>query len=148
MEPRSLNEVFWSANKRCFGCGVENDMGLHLRMYEHDGGVVARWQPRSEYENWSGVIHGGLLTAALDELGGAAAWLAFLRRDGEGPSMVTAELTVRFRTPARTGQTFDSTARVTELGNHHALAEGSLVAGETLVSVMSARYVKLDNVLG
>jgi uncharacterized protein (TIGR00369 family) len=144
MGRRSLNEQFWSENKRCFACGEQNELGLQLKIYEQDGVVRARWHPRPEYSNWYGTVHGGVLTVALDEIAGSAAWLEFHRRDGDSPYLVTAEYTVRFTASARVESTFDCAARVVELDKRAAVVEGTLRDGDTLVATMEGRFVKLQ----
>jgi acyl-coenzyme A thioesterase PaaI-like protein len=139
---RSLNEQLWSDYQRCFACGQENQIGLQLELYECAGAVVSRWEPRPEYENWYGIVHGGVLTVALDELGGTAAWLAFRRRGDEFALLVTAELTVSFRAPVRIGRVLDCSARVIEIGDRSALVEANLGAEGTVCTSMVGRYVK------
>ncbi len=138
---RSLNDRLWPDYQRCFACGQENECGLQLELYESDGAVVCRWVPRPEYENFHGIVHGGILTVALDELAGTAAWLAFRRRDGdEWPSLVSADVTVRFRAPARVGRALDGRARVIELERRHAIAEANLSAEGSVVATIVGRY--------
>lgn len=141
---RSLNDELWPDYQRCFACGQENEIGLQLELHESGDAVVCRWEPRSEYENYHGIVHGGVLAVALDELAGVAAWLAFRRRDAEDwPLLVAAQFTVRFHAPARIGRAHDGRARVTELADRHALVEASLEAEGTIVTSMAGRYVKL-----
>lgn len=143
-QPRSLNEELWPEYQRCFACGAENEIGLQLTLYERNGAVVSRWKPRPEYENFYGIVHGGVVAVALDELGGTAAWLAFRRLYGdEWPLVVTAECTLRFHSPSKMGQTFDVSARVVELHKRHALVEASLGAESSELVSMVARYVKI-----
>lgn len=142
-ETRSLNDQYWSENEGCFGCGRRNRSGLRLQMYERDGAVVATWRPRSAHQNWAGIVHGGVIAAALDEVSGAAAWLAFLRRDGEPPDMVTAELTMKFRTPVRVSHGYVCIATMTELNNRDALVGATLADDHVEVASATARYVKI-----
>lgn len=56
----------------------------------------------TEYANFWGIVHAGVLTvAALDELAATAAWLAFRRRGVQQPFVVSAEYTVGFALAAR-----------------------------------------------
>ena len=81
------------AYRRCFGCGSENPIGLRLRFEAVDGGVVARFRPRPEYQGWDGMLHGGILLTMLDET------LAYAALFAAGPA-VTAELRARLRKPS------------------------------------------------
>lgn len=87
----------------------------------------------------------GVLTVALDELAGTAAWLAFRRRGDQQPFVVSAEYTVRFRAAARIGQPLDCSARATELGDRHALVEAKLEAEGSEVATLIGRYVLKPN---
>jgi acyl-coenzyme A thioesterase PaaI-like protein len=75
----------------CFACGRENPVGLHItyRVVE-PGSVRADWHPSSEYTGFDGVIHGGVVTTALDE----AMAKAIVSTDTKG---LTCELKMRFR---------------------------------------------------
>ena len=59
----------------CFGCSPANEHGLHLRFWLDGEELVAKWQPKKEYEGWVGVLHGGIQATLMDE---AAAWLVFV----------------------------------------------------------------------
>lgn len=144
MQHQSLNEQLWPNYQRCFGCGAENELGLQLNLYERAGAVISRWEPRPEYANFWGTVHGGVLTVALDELAGTAAWLGFRRRGDQQP-VVTAEFTVRFRAAARIGQPLDCSARAIELGDRHALVEAKLEAQGSEVAALIGRYVLKPN---
>jgi acyl-coenzyme A thioesterase PaaI-like protein len=76
---------------KCFACGPENAIGLHLR-FERDaqGGVLARTELRPEFQGWRGIAHGGVALALLDEAMAQAAGSAGYRG-------VTASMNARFR---------------------------------------------------
>lgn len=77
---------------RCFACGPENAIGLHLH-FEPDGeGVIARTQLRGDFQGWRGIAHGGIAMALLDEAMAHASGAA-------GQRGVTASINVRFRKP-------------------------------------------------
>ncbi|MDD4755282.1 MAG: PaaI family thioesterase [Prolixibacteraceae bacterium] len=78
----------------CFGCSPANDKGLHLEFWEDGDEIIAKWQPRKEFEGWTGVLHGGIQATLLDE---AAAWLVFIKLKTAG---VTAQLSVEYPKPA------------------------------------------------
>jgi acyl-coenzyme A thioesterase PaaI-like protein len=83
----------------CFGCGHLNSHGLRLDFYataEGDG-VWAAFTPAPEHEGFAGVVHGGIVTAALDE---AMGWAVFVR----GVWAVTAKIGVAFRRPVGVGE--------------------------------------------
>lgn len=77
----------------CFVCGLGNPIGLQAAFYEDDAGrVTAKFTPRPEHQGFPGVMHGGIVTALLDETLGRVAIAA-------GRWMVTGRLNIRFRRP-------------------------------------------------
>lgn len=83
-----------SDNKRCFGCGELNPIGLNMSFaYNPDKGTsTAKLTLSADFQGWEGVAHGGIVTTVLDE---ALAHAAFSRNI----PCVTGEITVRFKKP-------------------------------------------------
>lgn len=82
---------------RCFACGPENEIGLHLRFERlDDDGVCARATLGPEFQGWKGIAHGGIALALLDEAMAHAAGAAGYRG-------VTASMNARFRKPVPLG---------------------------------------------
>jgi acyl-coenzyme A thioesterase PaaI-like protein len=83
-------------SKMCLVCGLKNGGGLHASFYEVDGGdLVALFTPREEHQSYPGRLHGGLITAMLDETIGRAV-IVGCAEDIWG---VTVEFTTRFKKP-------------------------------------------------
>lgn len=81
----------------CFGCGDDNPCGLRLRFATTGPGAVeAVFVPRVQDEGFFGVVHGGIVTAMLDE---AMAW-ATVAADAWA---MTARIEVRFHRPVKVG---------------------------------------------
>jgi acyl-coenzyme A thioesterase PaaI-like protein len=85
--------------RHCFGCGSENESGLRIDVeYSlEDRWCRAPFTPAPFHEGPPGIVHGGIVSTALDE---AMAWLATLLGADVGPA-VTASLTVKLRAPMR-----------------------------------------------
>ena len=89
----------------CFGCGLANPRGLHLRSYAQGDVVVATFTPWPEHDNGLGYLNGGIIATLLDCHSGAAVlhvadlrgWEAF---PGAAIAFVTAGLDVRYLRPA------------------------------------------------
>ena len=82
----------------CFACGLDNKRGLQLKFrVDPDGSATASWVPGSEWEGPRGIVHGGIVTTLLDEAMAKAVAVT-------GCKTMTAELRVRFRQYAETGE--------------------------------------------
>lgn len=83
-------------SKHCFVCGVENKSGLNLAFYDTaPGHVEARWNARSDFQGFPGIVHGGIIAAALDE----AATRTVFGANRSARLVVTASLEIRYRRP-------------------------------------------------
>ena len=82
----------------CFACGSDNPRGLQLKFHvDSERAAVANLTLDSRWEGPRGVIHGGIVTTLLDEAMAKAA-------AATGAKTMTAELRVRFRQSAETGE--------------------------------------------
>jgi acyl-coenzyme A thioesterase PaaI-like protein len=55
-------------SRMCFVCGIENAIGFHLVFYtDEKGRCVARFRPKPEHQGYPGHLHGGIISALLDE---------------------------------------------------------------------------------
>lgn len=85
----------------CFVCGLENPNGLHLHFYQPaPGEVEARVRIPAGFQGWTGVVHGGVIAAMLDE----AAGRAFLDGGNLDRFLFTAKLEIRYRKPVPVDQ--------------------------------------------
>ena len=81
----------------CFVCGRDNSIGLHVHFFQDgDDCVHAEFTPREEHQGFPGVMHGGLVTALLDEIIGRTA----IAKDYW---CMTARLQVRIKKPIPIG---------------------------------------------
>lgn len=92
---------------RCFGCGRLNPHGLRLGFFREPNGdgVWTPFTPQVEHEGFGGVVHGGVVTAVLDEV---MAWAVYAR----GVWAMTGKIEVRFRKPVAIGVPTRAHARV------------------------------------
>ncbi len=90
----------------CFACGQGNPIGLRLR-FRGDGDTVrAEFTPGPHYQGYDGVLHGGIVAAALDD---AMAQLFHMK----GQESLTARLEIRFRKETPVGERLVVTAWLT-----------------------------------
>ena len=92
------NRINSADDHYCFGCGRLNPNGLHLHFYplDDDSGVWAPFTPAREQEGYMGMVHGGIISTALDE---AMAW-ALYRLDIWA---VTGRMSLAFKRPVEVG---------------------------------------------
>jgi acyl-coenzyme A thioesterase PaaI-like protein len=90
----------------CFACGPANPIGLRLHFKEDGDTVCAEFTPGAHYQGYDGVLHGGIVAAALDD---AMAQL-FYRK---GQESLTARLEIRFRKETPVGERLVVTAWLT-----------------------------------
>lgn len=82
-------------DKTCFGCGQENQHGLKLELhYDSDTKTAyGEYTATQEYEGLPNIIHGGIVTAMLDET------MMTINKYLEITAL-TGELSVRYLQPA------------------------------------------------
>lgn len=107
----------------CFACGQANPIGLRLRFEDDGDGIRAQFTPGPQYQGYDGVLHGGIIAAALDD---AMANL-FHRR---GRETVTARLEIRYRREAPIGRPLIVTARTTSERGRMFTAEATLALAD------------------
>jgi uncharacterized protein (TIGR00369 family) len=121
----------------CFVCGKSNEIGLRSRFYIKDDlpineegvEVAADITFTKEYEGFKGVVHGGVITALIDE---AMGWSSTVKTK---LLYVTVNLNVNFIKPVRVGEKLIFKAKMIEDKKRVSLNEGVVVntKGEILV---------------
>ena len=53
---------------QCFVCGADNPHGLRLRFRFEAGEIRAEFVPREAHAGYKGIVHGGVVASALDEV--------------------------------------------------------------------------------
>jgi acyl-coenzyme A thioesterase PaaI-like protein len=130
-----------SAYDRCFGCGAQNPIGLHLGHFaETADGLEAPFTPGSNFNGFHGVVHGGVIATALDEI---SAWSAIV---SEGVFVFTAKLDIRYRTEAKVGDTFVLSGTVTQRRGRRLLIDAEMRSGDTVAAQSSGLFVVADTV--
>jgi uncharacterized protein (TIGR00369 family) len=129
-----------NVSRMCMVCGRDNDSSLKARFYElDDGEILGVFAPLEIHQSYPGRVHGGVVTAMLDETIGRAVNL--VDHDAWG---VTVEITVRFRRPVPTGEEVRVLGRLTR--DTSRLFEGSgeiRLADGTLAAEATGRYMKM-----
>ena len=130
---------------RGFGSGPANEHGLRLQPHptpEGDG-AEATWTADERYASaYPGVLHGGIVSTLLDEIGG---WAVMVAAGGEPRvPLVLAEYTVRLRRPTPTGQPLRVCARVAETDERGAWVEAAVELDGEVTATARGRYVRIS----
>ncbi len=96
MEDKIINELD-NGDNYCFACGTDNPYGLKLHFRIDGDRFVTETVLVREYQGYTGVTHGGIVSTLLDEAMGG--YLVAL-----GEKAVTGRLSVRYRHPTPIGE--------------------------------------------
>lgn len=124
----------------CIICGMDNDLGVQAPFYEmEDGSVYTIFKFKPEHQSYPGRVHGGLITAMLDELAGRVLWVV-----EPDTYAVTTSLEVRFRKPVPYDVDLKGVGVLTKNTSRAFEADGKIynMEGELLASAVM-RYMKL-----
>ncbi len=112
--------------RQCFVCGETRLGRLGVRFRVVNGMVRASFTPTEKHVGFPNIVHGGIITALLDE---AMAWAAFA---ATGQFALSAEITVRFLKPLPVGQTVEVVGYF--IRRHHRFLElGSEIQDEQAI---------------
>ncbi|MDH7568935.1 MAG: PaaI family thioesterase [Armatimonadota bacterium] len=126
-----------SDNGGCFACGPNNPIGLHLRFRFEGDEYVTEYVPAPEHQGFAGITHGGLLATVLDEVMARGLW-------AQGERVVTAELKVSLRQPARVGEALTIRGRLLARRGRLFHCEARAVRGDgTLVAVAEGKLLRV-----
>jgi acyl-coenzyme A thioesterase PaaI-like protein len=108
-------------NPRCVICGADNPNGLQLEFCAGIDGAEARWIPSEGWESFHGTVHGGVVTAVLDE----AMSQAVIARDWQA---LTVDLRVRFHDRVRPGERLRVHGWIVERRKRRIVTQAKLVS--------------------
>lgn len=125
--------------RNCFVCGPENPVGLRLTFRLEDETCVSEFTPDENHVGYPGVVHGGMIYSAMDDV--MANWL-YLR----GARAYTARCEIRYHEPAAVGQALRLVGRQT--GGNRKVAKMEATAVRTTdgrtVATAAAVFVIVD----
>jgi len=142
MNNKSIQETY-APNMKCFGCGPANEKGLHIRSFPQNDEVVAEWQPRTEYEAFTGMLSGGIIGTLLDcHCNWAAAYHLMKRSEQDHPPCtVTAEYSIKLLRPTPTDAPIRLVARVVQSTENSAIVDGELIAHDKVCATCRGMFV-------
>jgi uncharacterized protein (TIGR00369 family) len=123
------------ADHHCFACGDTNPIGMRLTIELGEATASATWTAGDDYVGWSDKLHGGIVATLLDEV---MAWAC----SSYDAWAVTAEMTVRYRSPASPGETLSAVGRVVSRRRRIYEVSGRVTGGDgRVVAEGSGRYL-------
>jgi acyl-coenzyme A thioesterase PaaI-like protein len=129
-----------AGDARCFGCGPENEAGLHLAFRQTGTATVeCTYAVPAHLCGGPATVHGGIQATILDEALGKAALLGFA--DGPRRRIVTAEFSLRYRRPAPLGEPLTARAELVRVEGANVFVRGALFACDgTELTTAEARW--------
>lgn len=125
-----------SDNQYCFICGKDNPVGLHLDLVVDREAKCAETKVAvpAEYQGWEGMVHGGIISALLDEVCAYAGMTV-------AKTVVTGELKTRFRKPVPVEADIRAVARVVNHARRTVLVEAELLMQDDVLASAEAKMV-------
>ncbi len=126
----------------CFACGLGNPIGLHLDDFtlDGDGTVTAAFRPRPDYGGFEGLLHGGIVATALDEI---MAWAAML---AEGHLVYTGTMDLRYHRPAPVDADYVMVGRVEERRGRRFRLAGEMHTGGEKIAAGRGLYLAREEI--
>lgn len=128
--------------KTCFVCGLDNQYGLKASFYETETNeVIAVFTTKNEHQSYPGRVHGGVISAILDETIGRAVSIG----GGDFVFGVTAELSVSYKKPVPLGCELKVIGRIVSDNRRIFVAEGELfLPNGEVAATARGTYLKLS----
>ena len=130
-------------SKMCIMCGLDNEYGVRAPFYNmEDGSVMTLFRYREQHQSYPGRVHGGLITAMLDEMGLRALWARELSEETFG---VTFSLDTKYRKPVPYDQPLIGKGMIIKNSPRFFVTEARIMdsSGEVLANG-TVKYLKLS----
>ncbi len=126
----------------CIICGMDNPASVKAMFYEMENNEIrSLFTFRKEHQSYPGRVHGGMITAMLDELIGRAMWIP------EPETLaVTMTLDVKYRGLVPIDTPLRAAGRITQNSSRGYVGEGEIydMNGKVLASAQGT-FRKLSN---
>ncbi len=127
-------------SRMCLICGLQNPLGFKAAFYELENDELASvFIPAEQHQSYPGILHGGMISAILDETIGRAILI-------QSPDImgVTIEMTVRYLKPVPLNKEVKAYGRVTHEDAKFFEGTGEIILdnGE-IVARGHAKFMKL-----
>ncbi|MDR2492737.1 MAG: PaaI family thioesterase [Coriobacteriales bacterium] len=125
----------------CLVCGTNNLLSLQAQFLNlDDGSICALFTALPEHQGYPGRVHGGIISAVIDETIGRSVQTRYPEVFG-----VTIELCVRFRAPVPVGERLKVIARLDRHSKRVYEGSAELVLSDGTVAAQgTAKYLRLE----
>jgi acyl-coenzyme A thioesterase PaaI-like protein len=122
---------------RCFACGPENPIGLHIEFTLEDGLCTGLFTPGENHVGFPDTVHGGIIFSALDDVMANNLYLRGIRAH-------TARCEIRYRRNLRVGEQIRLTSKVDKERKSLVIlnAEARTVQGDAMVADCRASFMR------
>ncbi|MDR3318190.1 MAG: PaaI family thioesterase [Clostridiales bacterium] len=130
-----------NVSRNCIVCGIESGLSLKTQFFEVEGGLlVAVPHIKDGHQSFPGRMHGGMITALLDEVIGRAYQIEY-----PGDWGVTGELTTRYLKPVPLDKPILAVGRITQSTERLFFGDGKIILAESgqVLAACVAKYFRL-----
>jgi len=122
----------------CFVCGDKNKIGLKVEFFFDKGKAKAQYTPTPEFEGYKDILHGGILSALLDEV-------MIYSIIAQGIITVTVQMEIRFKKPAKIGEMLFLEGWVSEDKGRILLTEGKIFKKDgTILAESKGKFFRAE----
>jgi uncharacterized protein (TIGR00369 family) len=135
-----LTPMEHSAQNCCFGCGLANPTGLHLKfLLTGNGDVVSLPTIPDRFEGMPGYLHGGIIATLLDETMSKSV-------RARGLTAVTGQMEIRYLRPVRSATPIRLEGRLLRSEGRKHWTEARIVEPEgRLLAQATGLFIELDS---
>lgn len=124
-------------SKMCMICGMDNPFGVQAQFYElEDQTLCGLFQFREEHQSYPERVHGGMISAMLDELACRAYWVLEPRKLG-----VTLDLMTKYRKPVPYNTPLIGIGRIVKSTNRYFIAECKILKEKDVLAEGTIKYL-------
>ncbi|NHI90058.1 MAG: PaaI family thioesterase [Candidatus Thorarchaeota archaeon] len=145
--PEYIQDAWPEQGTFCWGCGKNNEHGLHLKSHWEDNETVAVWKPKEHHMAFPGIMNGGIIATLIDCHGTGTANAAAHRASENLPQhfmFVTSGLSVRFLRPTPLNRPVMLKAQVKDFSDRKITVSCELYSGDMKCATGEVTTVRVD----
>lgn len=128
-----MNKLFFPSFPGCFVCGRDNPRGIRLPLWREGEETRGEFDPEKELCGFSGVIHGGVIAAVLDEI---LWWTTAIEKRC---AVVTKSISITYIRPVILGNSYNLAAEAS-------LTDGREITGKAVMKIHGRIFARADGI--